>query len=806
MSFSRLAWKSLFLAVGACGFIGMLRWGGAFSPVPVGHDGISGFLEALQRAMLGQVSAASLEDGSAFRADASALETSPDKSKPAIQSYPPRTPQTRGDTWPAPKPGTRLSQRVANYHIEAQLFPEDRRLEGMEVITWTNQSRKAIRELQLHLYWNAFQNELSSFMLERDNSFYRFTAEALDPDDFGYIRLTSIRVYGRDLLGDLEYIAPDDGNPFDQTVARIPLPRAIPRGKSAQIEITWEARVPKAQARAGVVEDFFFLGQWFPKLGVLEYPDKGGAQSTAWNCHQYHARSEFFADFGTYDVQLTVPEAYVIGASGQEVSRERHEDGTVTVHQQVADVHDFAWTAWPDFAVFEEQFEAPGLPPVRLKLLFSPEAIDSVETILQAARDGLTYYGEAWFPYPYESLTIVAPPYQADRIAGMEYPTFFTTSFDLNPAPQPFRVRATTLHELGHQYWGGMLASNEFEEAWLDEGINQYGTALVLEQTNTVIRPVFQPLPGLPLAFGRLQIRGFDVARASIIGPFSTPIRASAWHNLDGGDYSRNNYGRVAATLRTLEGFLGEEVMAEAMRLYARRWAFKHPSSDAFFEAVESVLGEDLDWFWAQFFEDTVTLDYAVTQVSSIPWKPAIGYFDADGKPTLVAERPKRPEESEAVDEASKQVVEGESDAQDDPDVGTLPAADGGNQAMVDPGGIIRLIALSEDRAGLPRHRNQVTVRRVGEAHFPVAVLMTFEDGTTRLERWDGKDRWRRYIIDTDSVLISATVDPGRVLLLDANRLNDGRTVAGDSLPSARLSGLLWTIEQLLLTFTTVMF
>ena len=122
------------------------------------------------------------------------------------------------------------------------------------------------------------------------------------------------------------------------------------------VQIRWSARVPRTFARTGAIADFYFLAQWFPKIGVLE---DGG-----WNCHQFHAATEFFADFGVYDVRLTVPNGWIVGATGRERSRRDEGDGTTTHRYYAEDVHDFAWTTSPHYMERTATFEDPRLPPV----------------------------------------------------------------------------------------------------------------------------------------------------------------------------------------------------------------------------------------------------------------------------------------------------------------------------------------------------------------------------------------------------------------------------------------------------------
>src|SRR5207253_6384825 len=130
------------------------------------------------------------------------------------------------------------------------------------------------------------------------------------------------------------FIASDDGNPDDRTVVSASLPQPVQPGATLTIEVTWTARVPRPVSRTGVIGNYYFIAQWFPKLGVL--------QDDGWNCHQFHSGTEFFSDYGVYDVRLMVPATWVVGATGVE-----RPDGPHHFYQE--DVHDFAWTTSPDY-------------------------------------------------------------------------------------------------------------------------------------------------------------------------------------------------------------------------------------------------------------------------------------------------------------------------------------------------------------------------------------------------------------------------------------------------------------------------
>ncbi|HEY6894637.1 MAG TPA: hypothetical protein VI258_10750, partial [Rhodanobacteraceae bacterium] len=293
-----------------------------------------------------------------------------------------------------------LSPRNANYTIRATLDAPRHTIAGSETIEWRNITSKPALELQFHLYWNAWKSDRTTFMRERALG-AGVVPRPRPESDRSQIDVTALRVTApaaADLTSRIHAIAPDDGNADDETVIAVPLPQAVPPGGTVTIDLSWTAHVPRTVARTGVIGNFFFIAQWFPKLGVL--------QEDGWNCHQFHSGTEFFSDYGVYDVSLTVPRGWIVGATG--VERERRDTGDgATLHRfYQEDVHDFAWTTSPDYIERTARFEHPTLPPVDMRLLLQPEHAGQAERHFDATRTTLKYYGEWYGPYPYGHITI----------------------------------------------------------------------------------------------------------------------------------------------------------------------------------------------------------------------------------------------------------------------------------------------------------------------------------------------------------------------------------------------------------------
>ena len=496
-----------------------------------------------------------------------------------------------------------LAQRVVHYEIDAKYDASKHTIDATEVLTYHNLTGQAVDHFPFHLYQNAFQPK-ATFVREakltgsRDSRYQKWEDKL-----YGSEEIRSIEVVGQgDLTKDLQYMAPDDGNRDDKTVVNLHVPKPIAPGAYVQFKISFHDQMPETQARSGWKRDFLLGGQWFPKVGVW--------WQGAWNCHQYHATSEFFADFGIYDVKLTVPQYEVIGASGVEVSNVNNADGTKTVTYHGDDIHDFAWTVNPRFKVREAVYQAQ-MGPIKLRFLMQPAHWSQAERHERITRETLDRFEKWYGPYPYKTLTVVDP--EPDSAAGgMEYPTFITgaTSWFM---PESVRLPEVVVeHEFGHQYWYGMVATNEFEDAWMDEGINSYTELKVLDSIfgkNTSM---------LNIAGATLGERENQRGSYTSLADFDA-MAQKAYEYYSANSYGGVTYGKTASVLLTLEGIIGEDTMAKAMHTYFMKYRFTHPTKEDFLKTIEEVSGKDLRWYFNQAVYGTQVMDYEVPRIECFP-------------------------------------------------------------------------------------------------------------------------------------------------------------------------------------------
>jgi hypothetical protein len=600
-----------------------------------------------------------------------------------------------------------------------------------------------------HLYLNAFRPE-STFTTETHAGGGIRDSEAEDsyPDEkLGSIAISHIDAsdagggsdYG-DLTGSMRFTAPDDGNAQDHTVMEVTLPRPLAPGSSVVFHINFADKFPVSIARNGWKRDMLMGGQWFPKVGVFWHG--------AWNCHQYHSTTEFFSDFGTYNVHLTVPRSDVVGASGVPTGETVNPDGTKTVGFYAEDVGDFAFASSPKFRVTDGTYLS-SLGPVTIHVLAHASHPKAGARYLEIIEKTMEQFEKRYGPYPYKRITVIDP----EPDSQMEDPTHIT--------------EVTAEHEFGHQYWYGMVATNEFEDAWLDEGINSYTevkvTGAILGKHTNAIDFSWLNLSDEELErYGYLSDKDYD------------PVTRKAWQFRDSGSYGGVTYGKSALLLATLEGILGSDTMDDAMRTYFMRYRFTHPTAEDFLRTIEEVAIK----------HGTAT---------------ATGYVPND------------PATQTLLSPSSSATAPGPLKGLAMAPVGVKFAGSSlrpyFNQAVYGTAVLdyaVDSMTSSLQQWWLPHSKgnglytDSVVIHRKGDFLLPVTVEIVFDDGTKVREHWDGVDRWTRFTYTKKAKIVSAEVDPDHVVLLDANFYNNSMTVHGSTIPARKLAALWLGIVQMM--------
>jgi hypothetical protein len=607
-----------------------------------------------------------------------------------------------------------LSPRNANYTIEVKLDPAQKMLRGSELISWRNDTGTPAGELRFHLYWNAWKNDRSTFMREAALGYPGMLSD-IRSDAWSYCQVKSIRVLpegggtAADLRTASRYASPDDGNADDQTVLVVPLSAAIAPGQTVSVQLDWESRIPRTFSRTGFRGHYYFIAQWFPKLGVFQPDGK-------WNCHQFHASTEFFSDYGIYDVKMTVPRGWLLGATGVQQKVSENADGTSTHYYRESDVHDFVWTTSPDYREAKRLFSHAGLPPVEMRLLYQPEHESQVDRHFRATSVALQYYGTWYGAYPYGHITVIDPAWGSNA-GGMEYPTLFTCGTRVF---EPFgggSPEGVTVHEAGHQFWYAMVGNNEFEDAWLDEGLNTFSTARAIEAgygDDFLVRRFFKGFLPVPVRAVRLQ----RMTQGNGLDGYRPDARSDAEATPSYLYFPETGpsitYSKTALWLSTLERTLGWETLQRIMSTFFDRWKFRHPRPDDFFATASEISGRDLNCFFDQVYRKAAVFDYAIGSVSSDPVETG-GFVDRNGAPARA------------------------------------PSAQGG-QAI---------------------YETNVVARRLQDGTLPVDVLLKFDNGEEVRQHWDGQATWTLVRSVKPARLTYAVVDPERKILLDINYTNN---------------------------------
>lgn len=660
------------------------------------------------------------------------------------------------NAWGGPRTGREatLSDRVVDYRIDADLDAARHAITGKEQLTWRNRSDREVRSVYVHLYLNPFQNEGSTFFSEREvltaHSGSRGAAK-LKKGQWGWIDLKQVSQDGAALKW--EFVHPDGGPKTDQTVARIDLARSVPAGGTLTLDIDFLSQLPRVVERTGWWGDFNLVAQWFPKIGVLELPGERGATQVRWNVHEFHFNSEFYADFGRFDVTMTVPSDYTVGAVGEQQGAPVSANGRTTYHFVQGDVHDFAWVAAKGYKVMDGSWQGPGSPKVAVRVLYPPEYAASAQPVLKASTDSLTWFSDTLGPYPYRTLTAVVPPYNASEAGGMEYPTFFTAEGYSEVTPgtlSQYAIDFVTIHEFGHGYFYGLLASNEFEEPMLDEGLNEYWDMRMLRARGQVIDATVPALRRLGIA---PSVPGFVAERlgADLKHPYD-PLGENAWDRYSSGSYG-TVYSRTATAMHDLEERLGHDITERAFREYYRRWHFRHPSAADLRATLIDVSGDakNVNEVFDQYVYGTAHIDDRVASIDSEEVLPLAGSMLANGKHSDGG--------SAALDKRIDKQRADWKKAHPNARPGTGP---------------------------FPWH-STVSVVRDG-APVPQVLKVTFADGSHQELKWNDDRRWARFDFTGPSKVASAELDPQRRVYLDADKLNDSRTTKPDGAASRRWS------------------
>jgi hypothetical protein len=507
----------------------------------------------------------------------------------------------------AGRPGPKYWQQRADYRISAELDPSKNEIRGRETIHYVNRSPDALPYLWLFVEQNicepnSITNVLNQPPLVFLGSAFDFSCQGFDSAP----RLESLKIAGKDVKR----------TRFGTTL-RVDLEKPLASGAFVDLDAVWHFSVPAmGAARMGHDGPLYEIAQWYPRMVV--YDDVKG-----WNHEPYIGAGEFYLEYGSFDVTLTVPSTYLVAATGelanpeqvltstqrQRLALARKSDTTVAIvtageagnaaktrpsqsgalawHYTAANVRDFAFAAGPEL-----RWDASGYHGILIEALYRPKA-DKWPEVNKMGREAIKSFSEQWFPYPYSHATSIEGP-----VEGMEYPMLTFVPNSPNREDQQW----AEMHEFGHEWFPMVVGSNERLYPWMDEGFNTF-IDLAAAAKYFAGTPYGDSIEVHPLhLYADHALPGNE--QPLITKP--TEVRDLFW----------GGYQKPALMMQMLRyEVLGKDRFDAAFREYIRTWAFKHPTPADFFRMMRDQSGMELDWFWRDWIFTTARLDQAVDSV-----------------------------------------------------------------------------------------------------------------------------------------------------------------------------------------------
>ena len=517
-------------------------------------------------------------------------------------------------------------QQNVDYEMEITLHDSIRQLSGNSRIRYTNNSPDSLERIYIHLYPNAFQVGSVKYREYINNYGRRSRAESFKKK---IKNITSkIEIHNLSIAlpeKGLSWIHKKpilDSYHIDDTILEVKLSHKIAPGQTTRIDLEWTHHVGEMVERAGFYEGQYNMAQWYPKIAV--YDEKG------WHSDKFHAEGEFYGEFGNFLVKFNLPKTFVIGASGivsegnpgwedvrvdtsfdfdvwKDIFDSTYIEPKIEERRLVTflaeDVHDFAWVASKEF-FYESGKSLDNETDVHI-LYDRERGSDWTKVVLERSISALDWLENNFGNYPYPQITTV------DRVknGGMEYPMLVMNGRD---------DESLIVHEFGHVYFYGILANNETDEAWLDEGFTTHQTTeyMMKKYGDHGYDPkLFDGYDKFPKKMwpkqNELHSDQWSAIRFQISGHDENISRPSYLFN-SASSYSRNAYTKPALMLSELKYVLEDSLYSDVMKKYFMKWKLKHTNEQRFTDVVEEVVGEDMGWFFKPWLHTTRKLDYSI--------------------------------------------------------------------------------------------------------------------------------------------------------------------------------------------------
>ena len=492
-------------------------------------------------------------------------------------------------------------QQDVDYKIEVALDDENHILRGKETIHYKNNSNDTLRFILFHLWANAYKNDKSTYteheVENRDTKFYYSMEEQR-----GFIDSLEFKV-------DNENVNISNFNNLEDVIL-VELNHPLFPNEQIEINTPFRLVIPEVFSRLGHDEQDYQISQWYPKPAV--YDNKG------WHPMPYLDQGEFYSEFGEFDIHITVPKNYIVAATGvlknesekqflAQIKNDTSNRNLVsakeykTLHFSQDKVHDFAWFASKEYRIEETSVTLNNGHIVQCTSYFKPKNKKKYEGSSKIIAQTITYYSNLVGDYPYDYASIVDGKLLAG--GGMEYPMVTVIGNVNNKA----ELQTVIVHEVGHNWFQGILGSNERDHAWMDEGMNSFYENKVdhiIDKLNAEEKE------------GKIQKLTKEL-NGNFIYQIAAKQKEDQIINSPAAEFTSINYGgcvyyKTAALFAYLENYLGTEIFNKAMRKYYETWKHKHPYPEDFRSVIEAVAGKKLDWFFEDGLNSTKKIDYKI--------------------------------------------------------------------------------------------------------------------------------------------------------------------------------------------------
>ncbi len=501
---------------------------------------------------------------------------------------------------------TNYWQQQVNYTIDVTLNDTANTLDGYVKMDYFNRSPDTLYFIWIHAWPNAYKNDRTAFsdqLLQNGRTDFYFTSE----DKRGYINRLDFKENG------VAALLQDDTE--HQDIFKLLLPQPLAPHTAAKIETPFHVKLPFNFSRGGHVAQAYQITQWYPKPAV--YDSKG------WHKMPYLDQGEFYSEFGDYKVQITLPANYIVAATGELVSEtiepvtEKNKfiqrilpappkhppfikrkiaadnsilsvTNTKTIIYKQNNVHDFAWFADKSFIVKTDSLQMPSGRNIKVSAFYQPTQTafwqNSLAFIKQAILARSKFLGE----YPYNTVTAVEAEMGFD--GGMEYPTITSIS----PVKSDAALESVIEHEVGHNWNYGVLATNERDHPWMDEGINTYYDNRYYSTGSNIANPVKEKGNAQFIKNKLPEDNEKFISAILYATQKDQPIETSS-ENFSEINYNTIAYYKTGQWMKLLEDRLGTTMLDSCMHEYYSRWQFKHPYPEDLKKVMEDVSGKNLD-------------------------------------------------------------------------------------------------------------------------------------------------------------------------------------------------------------------